>query len=226
MILVRANITYRMKRNRSINHDSIQYAGSADNKRVKITTTPNNERVNNPDNLLDDEMEYTYTSDANYDTNDASEGQVSNNQPTVKDLHEEPTSIFSLPAELRQMILIESFRGNEKRVYDPWSFRRLNSMIAEWVAILTEMHPNLREDVVYIEAQWLKISPRKEDTMDPEKTSEERKSIITAFGSFRDQIIEFHMRIEGKSNALDWWNCNMVADEDLLRATEKFPSVR
>lgn len=58
--------------------------------------------------------------------------------------------------------------------------------------------------------------------MDPEKTSKERKSIITAFGSFRNQIIEFHMRMEGKSNALDWWNRNMVADVDLLRATEKF----
>lgn len=51
------------------------------------------------------------------------------------------------------MILLESFRGKEKRVSDPWSFRRLNSMIAEWHAILTEVHPHFKEDFVYIEAQ-------------------------------------------------------------------------
>lgn len=56
MILVQANMTYRMKRNRSINYDSIRYAGLADNKRVKITPIDESATVNNPNNLSDDEM--------------------------------------------------------------------------------------------------------------------------------------------------------------------------
>lgn len=124
-----------MKRNRSIGHESFDGAGSADNKRIKITSANEQQSVKNAKNTLDDEMDYIYTSDTNSDTNDATECQVS---------HEEPRSIFSLPAELRQIIIFDSFRGNDKKVYDPWSPRRLNSMIAEWVAVLTEVHPNLR----------------------------------------------------------------------------------
>ncbi|RDI85463.1 hypothetical protein Vi05172_g4722 [Venturia inaequalis] len=193
-----------MKRIKFISNSSRHHAESAqDNKRAK--TTP-------ASNMLENVMDYTNTSDRNPDANGATEGQESNTKPK---------SILSLPAELRQMVLFESFRGNDKKVYDTWSARRLRIMIAEWVSFLVEVHPSLQGDVSYVKSQWLKAAVRKEKSVDLDEALKKKRSepVVTFLHD-----IKFHMRMAEQDNVLDWWNCNMIGDRDMLKATEEYPT--
>jgi hypothetical protein len=39
---------------------------------------------------------------------------------------------------------------------------------------------------------------------------------------FRRDVLKFHMNMEEKKNALEWWNYTTIADENLLNTTDTF----
>lgn len=72
------------------------------------------------------------------------------NPPQTKPTRTKPqTSFLSLPHELRQQILIDS--------YDPLNCRRRlkkEGSIIEWVRCLRKAHVDIREDVSYVAKEW------------------------------------------------------------------------
>lgn len=65
-----------------------------------------------------------------------------------------PSTFLTLPAELRQEILLNSFGPGQAPYPHAPALRDYNEQVKKWAATLCQVHADIVDDVMYVKGTW------------------------------------------------------------------------